>query len=164
MPDSEKKIVELDEFLELQPALQNKKLVFTNGCFDLIHPGHVDYLEKAKKLGEILIVGLNTDDSIQKLKGKGRPINNFLFRSRILAGLTSVDFIIPFKEETPLSLIKKICPEILVKGDDYEKEKIVGFQEVIEMGGEVKTLPFLPGYSTTTLINKIRNNDHSEHS
>jgi len=135
---------------------ENKKIVFTNGCFDILHVGHVRYLSKAKKLGNILIVGLNSDKSVKKLKGDNRPINIFEDRATLLASLRFVDLVIIFEEKTPENLIKKIKPDILVKGGDYNIEDIVGYKTVIENGGEVKVLRFHEGYSSSNYINKIK--------
>ena len=135
---------------------ENKKIVFTNGCFDILHVGHVRYLSKAKKLGNILIVGLNSDKSVKKLKGDNRPINIFEDRATLLASLRFVDLVIIFEEKTPENLIKKIKPDILVKGGDYNIEDIVGYKTVIENGGEVKVLGFHEGYSSSNYINKIK--------
>ncbi|MEO8794732.1 MAG: D-glycero-beta-D-manno-heptose 1-phosphate adenylyltransferase [Daejeonella sp.] len=133
------------------------KIVFTNGCFDLMHLGHIDYLSKAADLGQRLIVGLNTDESTRKLKGNGRPITDEKSRAAILASLFFVDAVVLFDEETPLDLIKFICPDVLVKGADYTIEQIVGANFVLGSGGSVKTIDFLPGYSTSGIENKIRN-------
>ena len=135
---------------------ENKKIVFTNGCFDILHVGHVRYLSKAKKLGNILIVGLNSDQSVKKLKGDNRPINIFEDRATLLASLRFVDLVIIFEEKTPENLIKKIKPDILVKGGDYDIKDIVGYKTVIENGGEVKVLGFQDGYSSSNYINKIK--------
>lgn len=135
---------------------ENKKIVFTNGCFDILHVGHVRYLSKAKKLGNILIVGLNSDKSVKKLKGDNRPINIFEDRAMLLSSLRFVDLVIIFEEKTPENLIKKIKPDILVKGGDYDIKDIVGYKTVIENGGEVKVLGFQDGYSSSNYINKIK--------
>lgn len=133
-----------------------KKIVFTNGCFDILHPGHVDYLTQARDLGDFLVLGLNTDASVKKLeKAPNRPVNNERARAGVLAGLACVDIIIFFNEETPYELINTLKPDVLVKGDDYAVEKIVGYDIVTAGGGKVVTIPFLKGYSTTGLINKI---------
>lgn len=135
---------------------KNKKIVFTNGCFDIIHPGHIDYLSQARDLGDILVLGLNTDQSVRRLnKGSNRPINDERTRAYVLAGLACVDLIVFFDEETPYNLIKLLQPNVLVKGNDYEVEKIIGFDILKENGGEVITIPFLEGYSTSSLIKKI---------
>jgi len=143
-------------FLIRRLKFQGRRIVFTNGCFDLLHYGHVDYLEKARNLGEVLIVGVNTDASIQRLKGPERPIQSEQARLQVLAALSCVSYVIPFEEDTPLELIKKIQPDILVKGEDYTPEQIVGYSEVKARGGQVMTLPLVEGYSTTGLITKIR--------
>ncbi len=135
---------------------ENKKIVFTNGCFDLLHIGHVTYLEEAKKLGDILIVGINTDASVRVLKGPTRPIQNENDRSAILAALKAVDHTILFSEDTPLSLIKKIKPDVLVKGGDWKIEQIVGSDFVMSYGGQVKSLNFVNGKSTTAIIEKSK--------
>jgi len=134
---------------------ERKKIVFTNGCFDLLHVGHIRYLSQAKKLGDFLIIGLNSDRSVKKLKGKDRPINSFEDRATLLSALKSVDLVIKFEEQTPENLIKDIVPDVLVKGGDYNIEDIVGYQIVIQNGGQVKTLSFYDGYSSTNYINKI---------
>lgn len=137
--------------------LDKLQIVFTNGCFDLIHLGHIDYLEKARQLGDKLIIGLNTDRSVSELKGPKRPINDEHARSRLLAALAFVDAVVLFDESTPEQLIRDISPDILVKGNDYEKKNIVGANYVMEKGGKVITLQLVEGYSTTALINKIKN-------
>ena len=134
---------------------ERKKIVFTNGCFDLLHVGHIRYLSQAKKLGDFLIIGLNSDRSVKKLKGKDRPINSFQDRATLLSALNSVDLVIKFEEQTPENLIKDIVPDVLVKGGDYNIEDIVGYQIVVQNGGQVKTLSFHDGYSSTNYIDKI---------
>ena len=134
---------------------ERKKIVFTNGCFDLLHVGHIRYLSQAKKLGDFLIIGLNSDRSVKKLKGKDRPINSFEDRATLLSAINSVDLVIKFEEQTPENLIKDIAPDVLVKGGDYNIEDIVGYQIVIQNGGQVKTLSFYDGYSSTNYIDKI---------
>ena len=135
---------------------ENKKVVFTNGCFDIIHLGHVDYLEKARNLGSRLVVGVNTDASIRRLKGDTRPVQDELSRSRILASFEFVDAVCLFDEEPPYELIKALNPHILVKGNDYSPENIVGSDIVISNGGRVMTIELVPGYSTSEIINKIK--------
>jgi len=135
---------------------ERKKIVFTNGCFDLLHVGHIRYLAQAKKLGDFLIIGLNSDSSVKELKGEDRPINSFEDRATLLSAIESVDLVIMFEEQTPENLIKDIVPDILVKGGDYNIEDIVGYQTVIQNGGQVKTLSFYDGYSSTNYINKIK--------
>ncbi len=135
--------------------MRGKRIVFTNGCFDLLHPGHVDYLEKASAHGDILIVGLNDDDSVRHLKGGSRPVNPLSDRARMLTALRSVDMVISFPEDTPLKLIKSLMPDVLVKGDDYKPDDIVGAKEVRTHGGEVVVMPFVSGHSTSSLIERI---------
>jgi D-glycero-beta-D-manno-heptose 1-phosphate adenylyltransferase len=135
---------------------KSRKIVFTNGCFDILHLGHVDYLAKASDEGDVLVVGVNTDRSTQKLKGPGRPINNETQRSMLLASLYFVDAVVLFDEETPYELIQTVQPDVLVKGADYSPEKIVGYDIVTAKGGQVKTIELLPGYSTTAIEQKIR--------
>ena len=134
---------------------EKKKIVFTNGCFDLLHVGHIRYLSNAKKLGDFLIVGLNSDESVKILKGQNRPINQFEDRAMLLSALRSVDLVIMFEEQTPENLINKILPDVLVKGGDYDIEDIAGYHTVIKNGGKVKTLDFYNGYSSTNYIKKI---------
>ena len=134
---------------------ENKKIVFTNGCFDIIHSGHCFYLTEAKKLGDILIVGLNTDASVKRLKGETRPVNNEDDRAIVLSCLKPVDYVVLFDEDTPFNLIRNIIPNVLVKGGDYTIENIVGADIVLENGGEVKVIPFVEGKSTTKIIEKI---------
>lgn len=133
------------------------KIVFTNGCFDLLHPGHIAYLEEAKALGDKLIVAINSDSSVERLKGAGRPIYILSDRVQMLSSLTFVDLVVTFETDTPLALIEKIQPHVLVKGGDYKTENIVGAKFVIKSGGMVKTLTFEKGYSTTEIIKKIKN-------
>jgi len=136
---------------------QGRKVVFTNGCFDLLHLGHVRYLEAARSLGDALIVGVNTDASAARLhKGPGRPLNPEADRAWVLAALACVDRVVLFDEDTPLSLITLLQPDILVKGGDYQLHEIVGREVVEARGGRVRALPFIPGYSTTSLIARIR--------
>jgi rfaE bifunctional protein nucleotidyltransferase chain/domain len=137
---------------------RGKKIVFTNGCFDILHRGHVTYLTEARKLGDVLVVGLNSDDSVKRLKGPERPINNELDRQYVLSQLKAVDCVEIFQEDTPLNLILKVRPSILVKGGDWKLDQIVGAKEVIAQGGEVFSLSFVDGYSTTSLIQKIQEN------
>lgn len=136
---------------------ENQSVVFTNGCFDILHLGHVDYLEKARQTGSKMIVGVNADSSVRQLKGPTRPVNNEYARARILAALAFVDMVIIFEEETPLNLINALLPDILVKGDDYSVDTIVGAKEVIANGGKVTTIPLVPTYSTTNIIQKLKN-------
>ena len=135
----------------------NERIVFTNGCFDLLHLGHVDYLAKAKDLGERLIIGVNTDSSVKRLKGEHRPLQDENSRLHILAALQSVDAVVLFDEDTPYELIKEIEPDILVKGADYKIENIVGYDIVVSRGGSVQTIEFIEGYSTTLIEKRILN-------
>lgn len=135
---------------------QNKNIVFSNGCFDILHAGHVDYLEKAREKGDFLIVGLNTDASVRRLKGNERPINHQDSRARVLAGLGCIDMIIFFDEDTPYDLISTIKPDILVKGKDYDVSNIVGADIVLQNGGKVETIELTEGLSTTSVIDKIK--------
>ena len=136
--------------------VKGEKIVFTNGCFDLVHLGHISYLEEARSLGDRLVIGLNTDRSVQQLKGPRRPVLNENDRARLLAALECTDLIVLFEEETPYELIKALVPDILIKGGDYEPDTIVGADVVRENGGEVRVLPFVSGYSTTSLIKRIQ--------
>ena len=135
----------------------NERIVFTNGCFDLLHLGHVDYLAKAKDLGERLIIGVNTDSSVKRLKGEHRPLQDENSRLHILAALQSVDAVVLFDEDTPYELIKEIEPDILEKGADYKIENIVGYDIVVSRGGSVQTIEFIEGYSTTLIEKRILN-------
>lgn len=153
-----KKIPDPVEFEQLLAYYRFKdyKIVFTNGCFDLIHLGHIDYLAKASDLGDVLIIGLNTDASTRRLKGPTRPINNEHARAMVLASLTFIDTIVLFDEDTPYNLIKTIQPDILVKGADYNPEDIVGYDIVTAKGGKVVTIDYLPGYSTSLIEKRIK--------
>lgn len=135
---------------------EGRKIVFTNGCFDLLHAGHIAYLTEAANLGDVLIVGLNSDQSVQRIKGPERPVNDENTRSAVLAGMFFIDAIVFFSDDTPLELIKALMPDVLVKGGDYEIDQIVGAREILDNGGRVKVLSFLPGYSSTSIIEKIR--------
>ena len=132
-----------------------KKIVMTNGCFDVLHYGHCKLLVKAKSFGDTLILALNSDKSIKRLKGKSRPVNSFKDRAYLLASLEYIDFIIKFEEDTPINLYKLILPDVLVKGGDYKINDIIGSTEVIENGGEVKLINFEEGYSTTNTLKKL---------
>ena len=140
----------------VEAKARGEKIVMTNGCFDILHPGHVSYLENARKLGDRLIVAVNTDESVKRLKGESRPINDLNARMAVLAGLASVDWVVPFAEDTPQRLIGEILPDLLVKGGDYKPEEIAGSEEVWANGGEVKVLNFENGCSTTNVIKKIQ--------
>jgi rfaE bifunctional protein nucleotidyltransferase chain/domain len=140
---------------------KGEKIVFTNGCFDLLHRGHIDYLTKAADLGNVLIIGLNTDDSVRRLKGAGRPVNDELSRALVVASLSFVTAVVLFNEDTPYQLIGRILPDVLVKGADYKPEDIVGADIVMSHGGEVVTLEYLAGFSTTSMITRLGNIDRS---
>lgn len=135
---------------------QNKKVVFTNGCFDLLHRGHIDYLAKAADLGDVLIVGLNSDASVKNIKGEKRPVTDETSRALILASLKMVDAVMLFDEDTPYELIKLVQPDILVKGNDYMENEIVGADIVKAKGGQIETMEFLEGYSTSGIIERIK--------
>ena len=135
---------------------EGKKIVFTNGCFDILHVGHVTYLSKAKSLGDILIVGINSDSSVKKLKGAARPINDLASRMVVLDSLKSVDLVVPFEDDNPISLIELIKPDIHVKGGDYKEDQLVESKVVKTNGGKVVIIPFVNGYSVTTLLGKIK--------
>ncbi len=146
---------ELDRMLAYW-RFRDQKIVFTNGCFDIIHLGHIDYLAKAAALGNKLVIGLNTDASTRRLKGPHRPINDENARAMIMASLSFVDAVVLFDEDTPYNLIRTIQPDILVKGADYRAEDIVGYDIVKAKGGKVETLEYLPGYSTSLIEKRIR--------
>ncbi|MFC1554048.1 D-glycero-beta-D-manno-heptose 1-phosphate adenylyltransferase [candidate division KSB1 bacterium] len=135
---------------------QGRKVVFTNGCFDILHRGHIDYLFEASKLGDVLIVGINTDESVRRIKDTGRPIVSEEDRAFIIAALRFVDAVCLFEEDTPLELIRSLMPDVLVKGSDYEIDDIVGSKEVLNNGGDVKTITLVSGRSTTNIINRIK--------
>ena len=158
MPTADK-IVSIKDALEQINSWRNhgKMVVFSNGCFDILHAGHVDYLEKAKGKGDKLVVGLNSDKSVTSIKGPERPIVDEVSRSRVLAALQFVDLVILFEEDTPIELIKTILPDILVKGKDYEISNIVGADFVLQNGGKVETIELTEGHSTTNVIRKIEN-------
>jgi D-beta-D-heptose 7-phosphate kinase/D-beta-D-heptose 1-phosphate adenosyltransferase len=150
-------VIALSNLLRLRGQWKffGKKVVFTNGCFDILHRGHVDYLSKAKSLGDILVVGLNDDGSVRRLKGSQRPIVEQQDRADILAALKSVDFVCLFSEDTPFEIIKALVPDVLVKGADWRIDKVVGKDVVESAGGSVKTIEFLPNRSTSNIIAKI---------
>ena len=135
---------------------EGKKVVFTNGVFDLLHIGHITYMAKAAELGDKLVIGLNSDSSVKRIKGEDRPVNDQNSRAALLAALFFVDAIVVFEEDTPINVITTLMPDILVKGADYSIENIVGAKEVMANGGEVKTIDFVEGYSSTSIIKKIR--------
>lgn len=150
------KTITLDQALKmLTPGVRREnKIVFTNGCFDLLHRGHIYYLSRARERGDLLVVGLNSDSSVTKLKGPGRPVNNTEARAEVLGALAFVDYIIVFGEETPLDLITRLEPHILVKGGEYIVEDIVGYKEVTSRGGKVETIPMMEGYSSSSIIDR----------
>ena len=153
----QKRILNLDE---LKKALgiwrfQQKKIIFTNGCFELVHLGHIDYLSQAADLGDVLIVGLNTDASVRRLKGPTRPVVDENARAVLMASLRFVDAVVFFDEPTPYDLIQLVQPDVLVKGKDYKAEEVVGYDVVMIKGGKVETIELVEGYSTSTLIQKI---------
>jgi rfaE bifunctional protein nucleotidyltransferase chain/domain len=143
-------------FAKERKARKLGKLVFTNGCFDLLHKGHVSYLEAARKKGDTLVVALNADDSVRRLKGADRPLNKLEDRLEVMAALECVDYVTWFEDDTPLSVIVALRPDVLVKGGDWKPEQIVGSKEVLESGGKVLSLPYIEGKSTSALIQKAR--------
>ena len=155
-PNIEQKIVGRDFFKENALKPHQQKIVFTNGCCDVLHFGHVHYLLEAKKLGDILVVGLNSDDSVRRLKGPARPINGEKERAFVLAALGCVDYVVLFEEDTPENLIKAVHPDVLVKGGDYALDQIVGADFVRQNGGIVTTIPFVEGYSSTLVIEQLK--------
>ncbi|NCN09203.1 MAG: D-glycero-beta-D-manno-heptose 1-phosphate adenylyltransferase [Leptospira sp.] len=151
----ENKIIPYDKIDFIKNSLQGKKIVFTNGCFDILHKGHVQYLLQARELGDILWLGLNSDASVKKLKGASRPINSEEDRAYVLASLEAVSYITIFPEQTPIELLKLIQPQIHTKGGDYKVETLPETKTILSWGGEVKILPFLPGKSTTGILKKL---------
>lgn len=150
------------DFTTFEPLLRQwrewkKKIVFTNGCFDLVHRGHAEYLCAAAEMGDELVVGLNSDHSVSRLKGPGRPLTDEFSRAWLLASFGFVSAVILFEEETPLRLIESVSPDVLVKGNDYAAPSIVGYDWVLSHGGIVETIPLVPGWSTSSIIQKIRN-------
>ena len=152
----DEKIVPWTFFKENDVKLHNQKIVFTNGCFDVLHFGHVQYLLEAKKLGDLLVVGLNSDASVRRLKGESRPINGENERAFVLAALEFVDYVVVFEEDTPKKLIETVRPNVLVKGGDYQIENIVGADFVMQNGGTVTTIPFVEGFSSTHIIEQLK--------
>ena len=155
-----------DALTQLAAAREKgERIVFTNGCFDILHAGHVAYLEQARRLGDRLVLGLNSDDSITRLKGAARPINSLAARARVLQALRSVDWVIPFGEpendDTPTRLIEQVCPDILVKGGDYAADEIAGAEFVLANGGQVQVVDFVEGYSSSKIIDAIRAGEES---
>jgi len=158
MTSFKSKILSIESLAEMRKKWSDdgENVVFTNGCFDILHRGHVDYLSKAAALGSKLIVAVNTDRSVSAIKGPSRPLQDEISRSEIMASLGFVDAVILFDDDTPYDLIKQLLPDILVKGADYKPENIVGYDIVTENGGQVKTIEFLPGYSTSLIEKKIK--------
>lgn len=152
------KIMSIDALIKERQQLraEGKRLVFTNGCFDLLHPGHVSYLSRARSLGDALIVALNTDRSVRSIKGPGRPILNQQERAEVIAALEAVDYVTIFDDETPRDLIAAVLPDVLVKGGDWSLDEIVGREEVEAAGGRVLSLPYIEGSSTTDIIERIK--------
>jgi D-glycero-beta-D-manno-heptose 1-phosphate adenylyltransferase len=159
------KVESIESKIMLEPALthalslwrkEGKRIVFTNGCFDLLHLGHAEYLARAADLGDKLIVGLNSDASVSKLKGPTRPITDQRSRAFLMACFSFVDAVVLFEEETPFNLINIVLPDVLVKGGDYEPERVVGYETVTSRGGQVVCLPIVEGYSTTLIENRIK--------
>ena len=149
------KIVDADFFTKYGEELHRGRVVFTNGCFDILHSGHVTYLAQARQMGDLLVVGLNSDASVRRLKGQERPVNSQDARALVLAALEIVDYVTIFDEDTPYNLIAKVQPDVLVKGGDYQVDNIVGADIVRARGGKVLTVPLVPGFSTTSIIDKI---------
>jgi rfaE bifunctional protein nucleotidyltransferase chain/domain len=160
--DPAQKILSRAELLERWERPRCPKLVFTNGCFDVLHRGHVEYLNAARSLGDLLVVGLNSDASVRRLKGPSRPVNQEEDRAVVLAGLAAVDFVTLFDEDTPQELIERLLPDVLVKGGDYRAEEIVGAPEVIAAGGEVVVAPLIPGRSTTSILQRLQTKEANE--
>ncbi len=152
-----KRIVSIKEMEEIRRRLkrQRKRLVFTNGVFDILHAGHLSLFERARKLGDVLVVAVNSDASVKRLKGPSRPINKYRDRARLIAALHPVDYVVQFRQDTPLQTILRMKPDVLVKGADYELDEIVGAEEVVSWGGKVARIRLLPGRSTSRMI-KLR--------
>ncbi len=149
------KNITISDFLKLKASFLQQKIVFTNGCFDLLHPGHIYLLKEAKKQGDLLVVGINSDSSIKRLKGPSRPIESLTTRIDHLAQLDCIDYIISFEEDTPIDLIKNINPSVLLKGGDYTKATIIGADLVEKNGGNVVVIPLLKGFSTTNQLKNL---------
>lgn len=155
----ENKIISKENLSEVIQLLnsQNKKIVFSNGCFDLVHLGHVEYLAKAADLADVFILGLNTDASVKRLKGDSRPLQDEHARAILMSGFSFIDYVVLFDEDTPLELIECVQPDVLVKGNDYKAEDVVGFDVVTKKGGTVQTIELTEGYSTSIIVDKIKN-------
>ena len=156
LPSPSEKILSRDAFLSRFGRPRDFRLVFTNGCFDILHRGHVEYLHQARMLGDALVVAVNTDASVERLKGPGRPVVSQGDRAMVVAGLESVTAVTLFREDTPQELLAALLPDVLVKGGDYSPDQIVGREEVESAGGEVHVIPFIQGRSTTELISRIQ--------
>lgn len=156
MTDAEARVLSRRALITRFGRPRDGTLVFTNGCFDLLHPGHVRYLEGARQLGDVLVVGVNSDASVRRIKGAGRPVVSEADRAELLAALRCVNVVTLFAEDTPLELIDELRPDVLVKGGDYDLDDIVGRDLVEEGGGKVVVLPFVEGYSTTTLLDRLK--------
>jgi rfaE bifunctional protein nucleotidyltransferase chain/domain len=150
------KLLSLAELLRIHGRPRAGSLVFTNGCFDILHRGHVEYLDYARRLGDTLVIGLNTDASVRRLKGAERPINAEIDRATVLAGLAAVDAVVLFDDDTPRELVARLLPDIIVKGGDYRAEEIAGAEEVIAAGGRVVVAPLVPGQSTTRIFHRAQ--------
>lgn len=150
------KIVPPSFFKERADEIHKQKVVFTNGCFDILHLGHITYLAQARQLGDALVVGLNSDASVRRLKGPSRPVNDQNARAQLLAALECVDYVVFFEEDTPFNVITQVVPDVLVKGGDYSIDNIVGADFVMQNGGKVLTIPFVNGFSTTSIIENLK--------
>jgi len=151
------KFIQPEQVSHTRSGLKGKKIIFTNGCFDILHAGHIQYLCAARDLGDVLWIGLNSDESVRKLKGITRPVNNLDDRAMLLASLFFVDLITPFYQSTPIELLSLVKPDIHVKGGDYVKEDLPEYQTVVENGGKIEILQFIAGKSTSGIIQKIQN-------
>lgn len=151
-----RKIVAQEFFVQNEERLHQQKIVFTNGCFDILHRGHATYLAQARQMGDLLVVGLNSDASVRRLKGPERPVNDEQSRALLLAALEMVDYVVLFEEDTPYNLILKVKPDLLVKGGDYDIDNIVGADFVRQRGGEVRTIPFVQGFSSSSIIDHLK--------
>lgn len=151
-----RKIVAQEFFVRNEERLHQQKIVFTNGCFDILHRGHITYLAQARQMGDLLVVGLNSDASVRRLKGPERPVNDEQSRALLLAALEMVDYVVLFEEDTPYNLILKVKPDLLVKGGDYDIDNIVGADFVRQRGGEVRTIPFVQGFSSSSIIDHLK--------
>jgi rfaE bifunctional protein nucleotidyltransferase chain/domain len=160
IPDPASKLLTRDELVSRLGRPRAQRVVFTNGCFDILHRGHAEYLRAARSLGDVLVVGLNSDDSVRRLKGPSRPVNLQEDRAYVLASLEAVDIVTVFEEDTPRDLIASLLPDVLVKGGDYRLEEIVGAREVAAAGGEVVIAPLVPGRSTTSILQRGRESSH----